>query len=61
MQNQLVCLATELDVVFLVAVAFAFTFAGGAVFPPGLRNAHAASRMRCICPFVNELMHSSYE
>jgi hypothetical protein len=60
MKNQLVCFAIELDVL-LVLVAAAFTFAGGAVFPPGRRNAHAASRMRCICPCVNELMHSSYE
>jgi len=44
--------AIELDVE-------AFTFGGGAVLPPGLRKALAASRILVIWPFVKDVMHAS--
>jgi len=37
----------------------AFAFGGGAVLPPGLRKALAASCILVIWPFVKDVMHAS--
>lgn len=52
----------EVAIVLIVEMELeleAFTFGGGAVLLPGLRNALAASRILVIWPFVKDVMHAS--
>lgn len=52
----------EVVVMLVVAIELeveAFTFGGGAVLPPGLRKALAASCILVIWPLVKDVMHAS--